>query len=95
MKELTLIGNLGKDADLKQIGDYHALQFSVATTERVKTNDVTTWSNVTYWGKKEQLEKLSSHLKKGKKVMLRGSFNVDIYNDKPQINMTAQTLVLC
>lgn len=99
MKKLQLLGNLGKDAEITQNGDNTAIKFTVATTERQKLSgvwgDLTTWSNVTYWGKREALEKLLPHLKKGRKVYVDGKFFCSIYNEKPVINLTAENLSLC
>lgn len=99
MKKIQLLGNLGKDATVSQHGESFALNFNIATTERQKLSgvwgDLTTWSNITYWGKKDQLEKLLPYLKKGKKVFVDGKFLVTVYNDKPNIQVTAETLTLC
>lgn len=99
MKKIQLLGNLGKDATVTQHGENHALNFSIATTERTKVSgvwgDLTTWSNITYWGKKETVDKLSLHLKKGKKVFVEGSFYSTLFKDKIVNHVTAQNLTLC
>ena len=37
--QTTLIGNLGQDPELKQVGNTHVAKFSVATTEKYKNRD--------------------------------------------------------
>ncbi len=50
--KLIIIGNLGRDPETRMLpsGD-NVATFSVATTERSKNGDVTTWFRVSAFGK--------------------------------------------
>ncbi len=69
MINATVVGNLGKDAELRNTGATDVLKFSVASTER-RTKD-TTWVSCVLFGRRAQ--SLSDYLKKGQKVIVVGS----------------------
>ncbi len=69
MIQATLVGNLGRDAELKNTGSTDMLKFSVATTEqRTKT---TTWVSCVLWGRRAA--PLSDYMKKGQQVVVFGT----------------------
>ena len=73
-----VVGNLGKDAELQaRDGGSSTLKFSVAATNYKK---VTTWFNCTLWGVRG--EKLSTHLTRGTKVMVRGELCLNKYSGR-------------
>ena len=67
--KVQLIGNLGKDPELKNVGNGQALlRLSLATNERYKTpegdwKDNTQWHPIVVWGK--QAEKMATQVRKG------------------------------
>lgn len=73
---VVLIGNLGKDPELKMSPQGQAMaRFSVATTETWKDGQgqkqsKTEWHNVVVWGK--QAEIAEKFLRKGAQVMVEG-----------------------
>lgn len=82
MKQLTIIGNLGYDASIKEANGHQFLEFSVAVTERYKKQDGTQventdWINVTY-----NNTKVAQYLKKGMKVLVQGKMDVNVYQAK-------------
>lgn len=90
-----IIGNLGRDAEVKHIGERDYLSFSVASTERQGEQETTTWVSI-----------LASHnpnllpfLKKGQQVFVSGRMSVKIYQSQQNfgidISIFAQTLQLC
>lgn len=85
MLELTMIGHIGRDAEIKESNGNKFLSFSVAETLRkqvdeetgeVLRNEKTTWVRVT----SNQLS-LAPYLKKGTMIYLRGRFNVSNWKD--------------
>ncbi len=69
-QSVTLLGNVGKDAELRTTPNGNSVaDFSLATNDRY--NDETTWWKVTMWGK--MAEALAPHIKKGIKVLVRGT----------------------
>lgn len=43
MQQMTLVGHIGNDAEVKDLGNIQVINFSVAVTEKVKEEKVTTW----------------------------------------------------
>jgi len=86
VNRVILVGNLGRDAELRFTpGGAAVLKFSVATTESFKGRDgdrkeETEWHRISYWGK--NAETLSQYLLKGKQVYLEGRLRTDKWKDK-------------
>ena len=75
--QVTLIGNVGKDPELKTTGTGTSYcNLSIAVNKRYKDNDsgetktITNWFPFTLWGKKA--ETLSKYIKKGSTIAVSG-----------------------
>ena len=85
LNKVILIGNLGKDPELKMTPAGQPLaRFSLATTETWKTptgekQQKTEWHNIVVWGK--QAEIAEKYLRKGKQVMIEGRIQYRDYTD--------------
>ena len=85
VNKVFLIGNLGKDPDVKftpsgvQIG-----KFSIATSERFKRGDnweeKTDWHNIVLFGR--QAEYAGEYLKKGMTVFVEGKISTRTWDDE-------------
>ena len=65
MLNITAHGNLGKDPELKNVGQNQVASFSLA----VRTGkDETTWMNCAVWGKRAQTA--AEYLRKGAKITI-------------------------
>ena len=72
-QKLILIGNLGKDPEMKYTtGGDPVTSFSVATSGY---KDETTWFRVSVWGK--QAESCNQYLRKGSKVLVEGRLKAE------------------
>jgi single-strand DNA-binding protein len=87
LNKVQLIGNLGRDAELKFApGGDAVVTISVATTEHWKdraTGDAkerTEWHRVVIWGK--TAENLAEYLTKGKQVYVEGRIQTRVWTDK-------------
>ena len=91
----SIIGNLGRDAEVKRIGDKDYISFSVASTEKQGENETTTWVSVLA----SNNSNLLPFLKKGQQVFVSGKMKASIYQSQNNIGMDisvfAQTLQLC
>lgn len=93
MNKVLLIGNLGKDPELKMTpGGQPMARFSVATTETWKDKDgskqsKTEWHNIVVWGK--QAEIAEKFLRKGKQVLVEGRIQYREYTDQAGVKKTA------
>ena len=71
--KLTIVGNLGKDPEMKYTTDGKAVTtFSVAASNR---KDETVWFRVSAWDK--QAETCNQYLHKGSKVLVEGALKAD------------------
>lgn len=80
MIKLIVAGRVGKDAELKTVGDTTVCSFSVAHTEKVygqNTTEKTVWIACSVWG--ERAPKLAPYILKGTFVVVEGSGGVNAY----------------
>ena len=107
MLELEILGNVGADAQKKEIDNKLVINFSIAHSYTYKDKDgkeqtVTEWVECSKWLKKEQEDKFSEHIKKGVKLLVKGTPSADAYiskeNNKPvgklHLNVTSAFLPL-
>ena len=86
VNKVILIGNLGKDPEVKYTQAGMAIaRFSVATTDRVKDKDGN-WQDRTEWHNlvafQRTAEIAAEYLKKGGKVYIEGRLHSDSWDDK-------------
>ncbi len=73
---VTLVGNLGRDAEVRYTQDGTAVAtLNLATTEKWtdksgQRQEQTEWHRIVLWGK--QAESLEPYLKKGKQILVEG-----------------------
>ena len=84
--KVILIGNLGRDPELKYTPQGTAVcKFTVATSERRKgasgeQEETTTWFRVSAWGR--QAELANEYLTKGRQVYVEGRLRLAEYTDR-------------
>ena len=97
MERVEIIGNIGRDAETKTIGNNDYAAFSVAVTDKYGETERTTWYACL---KLDKNKKLVNHLTKGTKVYVSGRPQANAYtNDKGQtiasINVWVNELEFC
>lgn len=87
INKVTLLGNLGKDPEIKFLPSGQAVaNFSIATTSSIKdktTNDwkeTTEWHNVTAYGRTAEI--IRDYVKKGNKLYVEGRLTTRSWDDK-------------
>lgn len=96
LNKVILIGNLGRDPELKMTQSGTALcKFSIATTETWKNaqgekQSKTEWHNITVWGK--QAEVAEKYLTKGKQVLIEGKIEYGKYTDDKGVERNTVTI---
>lgn len=82
--KVIIAGRLGKDPEVRQIGETKVVSFSVATSERFTKNgeqqEHTDWHNVEAWGKTADF--VEKYFKKGSLILIDGKIKYDSYTDK-------------
>lgn len=73
VNKIILIGNLGDDPKIRDVGENKVCQFSIATTESYKKNgewqNDTTWHNIVVWSKNEHA---AHSYRKGDQIFVEG-----------------------
>ena len=87
VNKVILIGNLGRDPELRQTNGGGAVcEFSLATTDRWfdkasnSTKERTEWHRVVVWGK--QGENAAKYLRKGRSAYVEGKLQTREWQDK-------------
>jgi single-strand DNA-binding protein len=90
MIHATAIGRIGRDAEGRKTDKGRVWNFTLAT--RGKGKDETIWIRCALWG--ERWEKLSQYLVKGTIVLVAGQLSARVYDGKPQIDLSVESLEL-
>ena len=86
MLQVQIIGNLGADAEVKEINGKQYSAFRVAATSRNET----TWVSILY----SYRENLHKYLIKGQQVFVQGDGRVNLYTSKSDGKTSADLSVL-
>lgn len=89
-QEITIVGNLGGDPQMRYMPDGTAVtNFSVAVNRKWKDQasgelvEEVAWFRVSVWGK--NAENCNRYLNKGRQVMVKGRLNVDPQTGGPKL----------
>lgn len=88
-QKLVLVGNLGKDPEMRYTPSGQAVtNFSIATNRQYTSSDgekvkETTWFRVSAWGR--QAETCNQYLNKGNRVLVEGRLNPDKESGGPRL----------
>lgn len=93
MKNLTIAGNIGKDAETRTTpsGD-KVTSWSVAVEDRSSREKATEWFEVSMWGSRG--ESIRQYLTKGSKVCVSGDLGRREYNGKTYLTIRADQVTL-
>lgn len=85
LNRVMLLGNIGADPELRQVGSGSVLHIRLATSESYLDKDKirrerTDWHNVTVWGRRG--EALAKFLKKGSTIFVEGSLRTSSYDNR-------------
>ena len=86
LNKVMLIGNLGKDPEVRYTaGGTAVASFSLATSEKFKSKDgqweeKTEWHNITLWGRTAEIA--GEYLAKGRTVYIEGRLQTRKWTDK-------------
>jgi single-strand DNA-binding protein len=87
VNKVTLLGNVGKDPEVKFLPSGQAVaNFSIATTDRIKEKgtenwtDRTEWHNLAAYGRTAEI--IRDYVKKGKPLYIEGRLTTRSWDDK-------------
>lgn len=88
----TVIGNLGRDAEIKDVTGGAVVKFNVASSAKSKGQDVTTWVGCSYFGKRAT--SVAPYLLKGKQVAVSGQLTTRLHEGKTYVDLHVAELQL-
>lgn len=99
VNKVTLLGNLGKDPEVKFLPSGQAVaNFGLATSERFKDKqsgdwqEKTEWHNVTAYGRTAEI--IRDYVKKGQKIYVEGRLTTRSWDDKETNKKVYRTEVI-
>ncbi len=86
---ISVIGNIGKDAETREAGNSTVTNFSLANSVGFGDRKQTIWFDCAIWGK--QGDRLQQHLTKGTKVFVSGEMSQREYNGKTYLQIEVKS----
>lgn len=85
LNKVLLIGNLGKDPEIRMAGSAKVANFSIAVTEKFKNREGmqqerTEWVNIVVWNRLAEIAE--QYLKKGSPVYIEGKMQTRSWDDQ-------------
>lgn len=77
LNKAIIIGHLGKDPELRPVGEGNVCNFSVATSEKYKDKETTEWHRIVVWGKLADI--CGKYLTKGQQVCVEGKIQTRMW----------------
>lgn len=93
MKNITIAGNIGRDAETRSLNSGDTVTgFSVAVEDRAGKEKKTLWWDCSFWGKRG--ESLAQYLTKGSKVTVSGDFGTREHDGKTYLTVRVNDVTL-
>ena len=93
MKNITIAGTVGRDAETRQAGQSNVTGWSVAVDHRGKGGEKSTvWFDVALWGKRG--DALAQYIRKGDKITVCGELSTREHNGVTYLQVNADNLAL-
>lgn len=90
VNKVILLGNAGRDPEIRYADGRPIASFSLATTERAYTTasgvavpERTEWHNIVMWGKNAEFAE--KYIRKGSKLYIEGKIRTRVWEDKNAI----------
>jgi single-strand DNA-binding protein len=90
--KVTLLGNTGKDPEIKAYGDKRAARFSIAVNRWVKKEKTTMWVNVVIWDQKK-VDVVEAYVRKGTKLYIEGNLEIRDYEKDGQKKQATEVVI--
>lgn len=93
MNVLTVSGNLGRDAEVRNVAGTSVANFNVAVKAGFGEREQTIWVRCALWGKQAE-SRLVDYLKKGQQVVVSGEMSTREHEGKTYIEMRVNQITL-
>ena len=94
MNVLSVTGNLGKDAEVREAGGTTVCNFNVAAKAGYGEREQTLWVRCALWGKRAE-SGLVQYLTKGQQVAVSGELSTREYEGKTYLECRVNDVTLC
>ena len=99
VNKVILVGNVGKDPEIRYVGSRPYATFTLSTSERAYTTaqgvqvpERTEWHNIVMWD--HQAETAERYITKGTKLFLEGKLRTRTWQDHNTIKRTVTEIVV-
>ena len=93
LNRVTLMGHLGKDPEIKYVGEGTAVcKFSIATSQKYKGVEKTEWHNIVCWSKTAEIA--SQYLRKGSLVLIEGRITTNTWQNDEGVKQYRTEIVV-
>ena len=99
VNKVILLGNVGKDPEIRYIEGHPLASFSLATTDRAYTNsegvtipERTEWHNIIMWN--QAAETAEKFIRKGTRLSVEGKMRTRSWEDRNAIRHTITEVVV-
>ena len=94
MNVLTIVGNLGRDAEQRYAGEKPVISFAVAMKSGYGDKAQTIWVDCSLWGKQAE-GALYTYMTKGSQVSVSGEMGTREHNGKTYVTLRVSQITLC
>lgn len=88
MRQITIVGNIGQDPQRRTAANSGKEFFTFSVADN--TRDKTLWFSVICY----RFNNIFDYLRKGRQILVQGSFDVAVFKDTPDITIYADTIEL-
>ncbi len=99
VNKVILVGNVGRDPEIRYVGERPYATFSLATSERAYTNsngvqmpERTEWHNIVMWDR--YAETAERYITKGTKLYVEGKLRTRVWQDSNAIKRSVTEIVV-
>lgn len=77
---VVLVGNVGGDPNVRQIGENKVAEFSLATSQKTRDGELTDWHRIVAWSPRAEI--IEQYVTKGSRLLVRGSIRYREYTNQ-------------
>ena len=99
MNKVFLLGYVGKDPEVRFVGNRPVAEFTLATNEPARTlangtqmPERTEWHNIVMWDKNAEIAE--RYVRKGTRLMCEGKLRTRVWEDKSAIKRSITAIVV-
>ena len=99
VNKVILVGNVGRDPEIRYVESRPVASFSLATTDRAYTTasgvqvpERTEWHNIIMWDKAAEIAE--KYIRKGAKLYIEGKLRTRVWEDRNTIKRSVTEIIV-